>query len=137
MVDADIVLFPNSTNNGYGVVFGGKAAAGSDTTLATWHALLLNASGQFAVVRSVSGKPEQLRPWANHDAILPRGAEPITNRLRVWAERDSVRFLVNGKPLAAVPRALLEPDGVFGLRFAEGINVHVTNVDHNVRLLKR
>jgi hypothetical protein len=23
MVDADIVLFPNSTNNGYGVVFGG------------------------------------------------------------------------------------------------------------------
>ena len=137
MVDADIVLFPNSSENGYGIMFGGRSGAGADTTLRTWNALVLNASGRFAVVRQSAGQVETVKAWTEHEAIVKRGAEPVTNRLRVWAERDSVRFVVNGKALVALPAAALDPDGLFGLRFDEGINTHVTNVDHMVRLLRR
>ena len=35
MVDADIVLFPNSATNGYGVMFGGQGTTSADTTLGT------------------------------------------------------------------------------------------------------
>ena len=137
MVDADIVLFPNSSENGYGIMFGGRTGAGADTTLRTWNALVLNASGRFAVVRHSGGKVETVKGWTEHDAIVKRGAEPVTNRLRVWAERDSVLFVVNGTALGALPTAALDPDGLFGLRLDEGINTHVTNVDHTVRLLRR
>ena len=137
MVDAELLLFPNSSANGYGVMFGGRSGAGADTTLQTWNAFLVDASGRFSVVRHAGGKLEQLHAWTASDAVVLRGAGVVTNRLRVWAERDSVRFVVNGKTLAALPRASVEPDGLFGLRLEEGINMHVTNVDHSVRLLKR
>lgn len=137
MVDADLLLFPNSTTNGYGVMVGGRTGAGGDSTLHAWSALVLSGSGQFAVVRHRAGKLEQLVPWTVSDAIIRRDSVVITNRVRVWAEGDSVRFVVNGKPIGALPRASVEPDGLFGLRLDEGINIHVTNVDLTRRLLKR
>jgi len=137
MVDADLLLFPNSGENGYGVMFGGRSGTGADTTLRTWNAFLVNAAGRFAIIRHSGGKVEQLRAWTEHEAIVRRATDVVTNRVRVWVERDSVRFVVNGKPLAALPSTVLDPDGLFGLRLEEGINMHVTNVDHSVRLLKR
>ena len=136
MVDADLLLFPNSGANGYGVMFGGRSDGGADTTLRAWNAFLVNAAGKFAVVRHVGGKVEQLHPWTAHEAIVQRTSDVVTNRVRVWAERDSVRFAVNGKTVGAMGSASLEPDGLFGLRLEEGINMHITNVDHSVRLLK-
>jgi hypothetical protein len=37
----------------------------------------------------------------------------------------------------AVSSAVVQADGLYGLRFDEGINLHVTNVDFVRRLLKR
>lgn len=137
MVDADLVLFPNSTMNGYGVMFAGQPTHGNDSTLTAWSAFLLSGSGRFAVVRHVAGKLEQVVPWTASDAIVKRDTSVITNRVRVWAEPDSVRFVVNGTRIAALPRTAVPPDGLFGLRLDDGINMHVTNVDLTKRLLKR
>lgn len=137
MVDADIVLFPNSTMNGYGVMFGGQGATSADTTLRTWTAFLVSGAGQFAVVTHSAGKVEVLVPWTANAAVLRRDTTTVTNRLRVWAEPDSVRFVVNGTRVGALPRAAVTAEGAFGLRFDSGMNVHVTNVDITRRLLKR
>ena len=137
MVDADIVLFPNSTMNGYGVMFGGQGTTSADTTLRAWTAFLVSGAGQFSVVKHSAGKSEVLLPWTANAAILRRDTTTATNRLRVWSEPDSVRFVINGTHVGSLPRAAVSADGVFGLRFDSGINVHVTNVDITRRLLKR
>jgi hypothetical protein len=134
MVDATIVLFPNSSKDGYGIMFGGRSLG---EPAATWSAFLLSADGRFTVVRHSSAGDERLIAWTSADTIRKLGAETVTNQLRVAVETDSVRFLVNGRVLSALPRTALRPDGQFGLRLDPGINVHVTNVDVTRRLLRR
>jgi hypothetical protein len=129
IVDATIVLFPNSGGEGYGVMFGGDES--------TWNAFLLDATGRFSVVRRQGAAVDRLVEWTPHEAITRRGAEPVTNQVRVAVEPDSIRFLVNTRPVGALPRSATRTDGHFGLRLGEGINVHVTNVDVTRRLLKR
>jgi hypothetical protein len=119
MVDATIVLFPNSSKDGYGIMFGGRSL---DEPGATWNAFLLSADGRFSVVRTSAGE-ERLIAWAPANSIRQLVAETVTNQLRVAVETDSVRFLVNGRVLAALARGVLRPDGRFGLRLDPGINV--------------
>jgi hypothetical protein len=134
MIDATIVLFPNSGNDGYGVVFGGRSLADAS---AAWTALLVTADGRFGVFRRGASGREALVDWTPNDAVTRRGAEPVTNQLRVAVEPDSIRFLANGKRLGAIARSAVQPDGQYGLRLDAGSNVHVTNVDVTRRLLKR
>jgi hypothetical protein len=134
MVDATIVLFPNSSRDGYGIMFGGRSLGESS---ATWNAFLLSYDGRFSVVRRGPSGEERLVAWTPSDTIRRPGTETVANQLRVAVERDSIRFSVNGRAVSALPRASLQPDGVFGLRLEQGINVHVTNVDIVRRLLKR
>jgi hypothetical protein len=134
MIDATIVLFPNSTDAGYGVMFGGSKLGTPD---ATWSALLLSADGRFSVVRHAASGTTRLIDWTANETILKRGAETVSNQLRVSVEPDSIRFLVNAKRVGAIPRSATEPAGQFGLRLDAGIKVRVTNVDVTRRLLKR
>lgn len=134
MVDATIVLFPSSGNEGYGIMFGGQELG---TATSSWNAFLLDAAGRYAVVRRTGSGLERLVDWTAHDAVIRRGAETVTNQLRVSVEPDSIRFLVNNRRVGAVPRSLVRPDGQFGLRLDAGVNTHVTNVDLTRRLLKR
>lgn len=134
MVDATIVLFPNSSDAGYGVMFGGSKLGESG---ATWSAFLLSPDGRFSVVRHSPTGTTRVVEWTTNEGILKRGAETVTNQLRVSVEPDSIRFLVNTKRVGAIARAATQPDGQFGLRLDAGINIHVTNVDVTRRLLKR
>lgn len=133
MIDATIVLFPNSSDNGYGVLFGADSAGESPS----WQALLVDASGRWSVVQHTSAGRKALVPPTAHDAILRRGKETVTNQLRVSVERDSIRFFANTQRLGAMARTDVRPDGAFGLRLDAGNNTHVTNVDLTQRLLKR
>jgi hypothetical protein len=89
------------------------------------------------VVRRQGAAVDRLVEWTAHEAITRRGAEPATNQVRVAVEPDSIRFLVNARPVGALPRSATRTDGHLGLRLGEGINVHVTNVELARRLLKR
>jgi len=134
MVDATIVLFPNSSRDGYGIMFGGRSLGEPG---ATWNAFLLSSDGRFSVVRRGASGEERLIAWTPSDTVRRPGTETVTNQLRVAAETDSVRFLVNGRAVAALARSALRAEGQFGLRLEQGINVHVTNVDIARRLLRR
>lgn len=135
MVDADLLLFPNSGERGYGIVFGAGGAA--NPVASQWTAFMISATGEFCVVRHTPEGAKQLVEWRAHPAIVRKGKEVVTNRLRVAVERDSVRFLANAVQVGALPRSAVEPDGLFGLRAEEQVNLHVTNVDLVRRLLKR
>ena len=138
MVDAEMLLFPNSSDRGYGIFVGGRAAERSlDAPAGYWTGFVVSGDGKFAVIQRTPDGTTLLVDWKADDAIVLRNKEVVTNRLRVAVERDSVRFLANQKQLAVLPRATVKPDGLFGLRIDEGVNLHVTNVDVVKRLLKR
>lgn len=135
MVDADLLLFPNSGDRGYGIVFGAGGAA--NPVASQWTAFLISGKGEFSVVRHTPAGATRLVEWRSHPSIVIKGTDVVTNRLRVAVERDSVRFVANGVQVGSLPRSAVEPDGLFGLRAEEQVNLHVTNVDVVTRLLKR
>lgn len=138
MVDAEMLLFPNSSDGGYGIIVGGRPRGRSlDIPAAYWVAFVVSGDGRFAVVQHTPERTTLLVDWRSDESIVRRAKDVVTNRLRVAVEPDSVRFVVNQKQLAALSRALVQPDGLFGLRIDEGLNLHVTNVDIARRLLKR
>jgi hypothetical protein len=136
MVDADLLLFPNSADNGHGVLVGARPEAQPDRVAPSWIAFLVSGDGKFAVVQRTGGTTTPLVAWTAHDAVVKRGKDVVTNRLRISVERDSLRFFANGTRVGAIQRGGLPVDGHVGLRIEEGVNLHVTNVDVVRRLLK-
>ena len=138
IVDAEMLLFPNSSDGGYGIMIGGSSDEASLDFAAThWIGFVVSGDGRFAVLRHAPERTTSLVDWRADGSVVPRSTDVVTNRLRVAVEPDSVRFVVNEKQVAALPRAGLQLDGLFGLRIEDGVNVHVTNVDIVKRLLRR
>jgi hypothetical protein len=138
IVDAEMLLFPNSSDGGYGIMIGGSSDEASLDFAAThWIGFVVSGDGRFAVLRHTPERTTSLVDWRAHESVVPRSTDVVTNRLRVAVEPDSVRFVINQKQVAALPRAGLQLDGLFGLRIEDGVNVHVTNVDIVKRLLRR
>lgn len=132
IVTGEMVLFPNASNNEYGVFLGGK---GLDGAAKEWFAFVVRADGSAAVMHRAGAETHLIMPWTKHESVRPKpeGAT-ITNVVQVRAEPDSVRFLVNGTRVTAFPRAALPVDGPFGWRMGQGVNLHATNLDITRRL---
>lgn len=124
-VESEIFLFPNSSANEYGIVLGRRGPE--------WTGFLARRDGNAAIVRNGKAGIEVLVAWAVHDSVPKPGTEPVRVVLRVEAEADSTRFLVNGQRVGSIPRTP-EVDGAFGLRVGPGVNVHVSRLDHTRRL---
>lgn len=131
-VEGELILFPNASNEEYGVFVGG---AGLDGAAARWIAFVVRADGSAGVLRHADGRTTPLRDWAAHPAVKPKPADATAkNYVTVRAEPDSVRFFVNGERIAAWSRAELDVDGAFGFRIGRGVNLHITNLDVTRRL---
>jgi hypothetical protein len=126
VLESEIFIFPNSSDEGYGLVLGRDGSA--------WTGFLLSRNGMAAVVRSEGGGAKPLVAWAANDSVPRPGDDPARVRIRVEAERDSVHFLANGARVASLPRSSVNVDGGFGLRIGQGVNVHVTSLDFTRRL---
>jgi hypothetical protein len=48
--------------------------------------------------------------------------------LAVEAGAETVRFFVNDEEVAAVPRAELDVDGIFGFRVNHRLNLHISTL---------
>lgn len=132
VVTGELILFPNASNGEYGVFIGGKGLEGADKQ---WFAFVVRRDGSAAVMHRAGAETHMVMPWTAHAAVKPRpdGAS-VTNVVQVRAEPDSVRFLVNGERITALPRAGLDVEGPFGFRIGEGVNLHATNLDVTRRL---
>jgi hypothetical protein len=132
IVTGELILFPNASNSEYGIFVGGQSLEGANKQ---WYAFVVRRDGSAAVMHRAGAETHMVMPWTTHAAVKPRPDDKtITNVVQVRAEPDSVRFLVNGERITALPRAGLELDGLFGFRMGEGVNLHATNLDLTRRL---
>ncbi|HUN08148.1 MAG TPA: hypothetical protein PLQ56_16180 [Aggregatilineales bacterium] len=95
-------------DNGYGLIVRlsdkGNASPNDDD----YYLFLISSDGFYRVVRSVNGLQRELSTWIP-SAVIRQGLG-VTNTLRVLAQGDQFRFVVNGTPmLFCVPN---NPDGL-------------------------
>jgi hypothetical protein len=131
-VEAEMILFPGSSNEEFGVFVGGDHLADAN---ATSTAFLIRRDGQWSVRARRNGQITVVSDWRAHEAVKPLTADGmIRNQVRVLAEPDSVRLFVNAVRVGAWERRMVAVDGVFGFRVGRGTNMHITNLDHTRRL---
>lgn len=131
-LEAVMILFPEPTEAEYGVFVGGSALEGAR---ARWTAFVVRGDGSAAVLQHAAGRTQELLAWTKRAAVVARGESGnARNVIRVRAEPDSVRFLVNEIVVHSWPRSALSIDGQYGMRIGRGVNIHITNVDVTRRL---
>ena len=131
-VSAQFFLFPEPSNEEYGVFIGGTDLGGQG---ARWTAFVIRGDGSAAVFDNAAGVSREVMGWTKHAAVVPRDTNGLArNTVEVRAEPDTVRFFVNGTRVAQFPRLDLLADGQFGLRIGRAVNIHVTNLDIRRRL---
>lgn len=125
---ADFVVFPSTTESGFGLFLGGSDLDGDSSS---YLAALLRRDGAVTVIRRSGGVESTLMPWTRHTAIKPHpGSGTVTNRLRLNASPDSLRVLVNDSTVTTVPLGNATTEGRFGFRVGEGVNLHITIMDY-------
>ncbi|MDP1892502.1 MAG: hypothetical protein Q8K55_16575 [Gemmatimonadaceae bacterium] len=125
-VQAEMILFPSSSNDEFGLFLGGRSGAEGEAV--SW--FVVRRDGQAAAFSSSNGQYQPLSDWASHEGLKPLAANgSVRTVVRVLAEPDSVRFFVDGVRIGAWARAALPADGVYGFRIGRGANMHITNLD--------
>ncbi len=127
-IESTIFLFPTKGRDqeGYGVFVGGQSLADAGQTYTYF---LLRNDGKFLVKRRSGATMATLTAWTDAPAIVKQaGTEAAKNVLRVAASGEMVSFMVNGTEVAKLPRSLVQPDGVFGIRANHAVNAHVSSV---------
>lgn len=131
-VEAEMFLFPGTSDAGYGLFLGGTAV---EDGLPDFVGFVLRRDGSAAVIRTDASGETVYAPWQQHDAISPGASdEPVRNLLRVDADPDSVRFRVNDSLVATVARNEVPVDGAFGFRVGQGINLHASTLTLSTHL---
>lgn len=132
-VEAEIFLFPNSSESEYGIFVGGSALDGPSPS---YLAFVVRGDGQAALTQVAAGKASALVPWRSAPGVkaLAGGDEPVRNVLRLSAERDSIIMEANGERVSSISRADLSVDGTFGFRAGANVNLHASRLDHLRRL---
>jgi hypothetical protein len=125
-VEARFAVFPNPSDQGYGVFLGGRHL---ETGAREFLAVLLRSDGAVSVERRGPAGSRALLPWTPAASAKPHSGKGVVgNTLRVSVEPDSLRIDVNDVRAAALPAPEQSLDGPFGLRIGSGIDLHVTTL---------
>jgi hypothetical protein len=127
-VEAETFLFPTTSGHaeGYGLVLGGQNLEAENQSYLYF---LVRGDGQFLIKQREGAQTRDLVPWTANPAVARQeGANSAREILAVEAAADSVRFLVNGQRVHALPRAPVQVDGQVGVRVNHALSVHVTRV---------
>jgi hypothetical protein len=110
----------------YGLFFSGKDLESADKQEYVY--FLVRGNGQFLINHRAGRDVHKISDWQENPAIRKQDANgQATNQLTVRAGADSVRFLANGKQVAAISRQVIaNPGGRAGLRVNHNLDVHVT-----------
>lgn len=126
-VEAETYRFPGDSAAGFGLFLGGH---GLDGPGLDYLAFLVDREGRFEIHHRAGDEIHPIAGRLAHAAIVPWTEGTAKNVLSVEVRPDSVRFLVNGKEVAAYERqSYMVFDGTVGLRVGSGVNLHVTRLD--------
>lgn len=129
------ILFPGTTQSGYGLFFGGRELDGAGGAGGAYFTFLLRRDGHITVEAHRQSTTTILVPWTAAPSIQQvTGDMTARNVLTVVSRPDSVVFEVNAVAVAALGRGDLAPDGFFGFRTGADLNLHVTTLDYTRRL---
>ena len=111
----------------YGIFFMGKSLQGADQSYAYF---LVRGDGKVMVKHRAGSEVHTIVDWTDNAAVHKQDANgKATNTLTVDATKaDSVRLLVNGSEVAALPLSQFgSTDGVVGLRVNHNLDVHIAD----------
>jgi hypothetical protein len=108
----------------YGLFFGGSKL---DTPEQSYAYFIVRGDGKVMVKHRAGAEVHTLMDWTESPAVNKQDASgKATNKLTVDATRpDSVRLLVNGKQVTALPGSQIGAAGQVGLRVNHNLDVHV------------
>lgn len=110
----------------YGVIVGGQNL---DQPSEKYTYFLVRGTGDYAVkVRDGTSARDVIKWTASPNVPKADASGRSSYDITVKAAADSLHFMVNDKPVAAVPRASLPADGVAGVRVNHNLKVRVTPV---------
>ena len=107
---------------GYGLFIGGRDLESPNRAYTYF---LVRGNGQFLVKSRAGAKTSDVIAWRADPAVEKADSTGrATYRMSIRVGADSVRFLLNGKQVAAVKAGTIATDGVAGLRINH--NLHLT-----------
>ena len=117
------LIEPPEHPEAFGLFIGGR---GLDQPTQQYTYFLVRNNGEYLVKTRNGAETGNVIGWTA-SADVPAAASGATYELAVRVASDSVHFLVNGKQVAAQPRAALPSvDGVAGLRINHNLHLNVT-----------
>lgn len=126
-VESLAFVFPGAATSFLGVLVGGN---GLGTATPSGVVCLLRRDGMVAIHQLDQGAHRVLIDWTPAaSAVRPAGEEPGKNLFSVSVEADSLRFQLNGAPVAALPAAALRLDGQVALLAGPQLSAHVATLD--------
>ncbi len=130
-IEMEVFLFdPEGMREAFGMFAGGRGLDGDDIEYTYF---LIRDGGEFIVKRREGAAAPTILPWTGHEAILgwaDRGDEATAkNVLAVEAHEHEVRFFVNDAQVAALPRAEVAMDGIFGFRVNHMLDLHISRIE--------
>jgi hypothetical protein len=130
VVSQSFLFPPGQRNEAYGVFIGGRNLDGADQAYTYF---VIRRSGEFSVRRRTGNSTSAVVDWTASPAILKyddRGeGETAKNVLTIEVGQSTVRFIVNDREVANLPRASLDTDGIIGLRVNHSLNLHVSSLN--------
>jgi len=130
IVSQSFLFDPGRRNEAYGVFIGGKNLEGAAQSYTYF---VIRRSGEFSVRRRAGTATSALIDWTAGPAILKyddKGeAHTAKNVLAIEVGADAVRFLVNDREVASLPRAGLDAEGIVGLRVNHSLNLHISSLE--------
>jgi len=108
----------------YGLFVGGRDL--SDASKQTYLYFEVRQGGQFIVNHRAGVEVHKIVDWTPASSVHKFDDSPNSNALAIKVASDSVRFLVNGTQVQALPRtALKDLSGNVGIRVNHNLDVHV------------
>jgi hypothetical protein len=109
----------------YGIIFMGKSLEAADQSYAYF---LVRGDGKVMVKHRAGSEVHTILDWTDNASVHKQDADgKATNTLTVDATNaDSVRLMVNGAQVAALPMSHLgSTNGIVGLRVNHNLDVHI------------
>lgn len=134
-LEAEMFLFPGTSEEGYGLFLGGTGIEPATATPA-YVAFLVRRDGRAAVLRITGTGSTPIVDWKVSDGVIahPGGDTTAKNVLRLDGLDAEIVFAANGKEIARVPRAGIDTAGAFGFRVGRDLNLHISTLDVTERL---
>ena len=111
----------------YGLFFGGQNLDASSQRKYAY--FLVRGTGEYLIKVRDGDKTTSVKEWTASPAVPKEDASGrATYMLAVQVTADSVRYLVNGKGVAATSKTAVPTNGIAGLRVNHNLHIRVTPV---------